>query len=107
MSKQEQTERQRKAAEPPVALESLRKRIDEIDEGLVDLIAARLRVAQEAAAVKEAHGLGLVDLAREAQVVRRAAQQAREKGLEPEVLRDVFWRLIGLSRWASDGKPSR
>jgi chorismate mutase len=48
-----------------------------------------------------------LDLAWEAEVVRRAAERARETGLEPEMMRDVFWRLIGLSRWAAGGGRGR
>ena len=84
----------------PQDLLSIRSRIDEVDEDLVTLIAARVDLARRAGAVKAANGLDMVDLAREAAVVRRASGIAREKGLEPETLRDVFWRLIGLSRWA-------
>jgi len=75
----------------PPELERLRSRIDEIDAGLV---------AREAVAVKDAAGLPREDLAREAAEVRRASALARTRGVEPEVARDVFWRLIGLSRWA-------
>lgn len=79
-------------------LVSLRSRIDQVDEDLVNLMAIRQRWATEALSVKEALGVPLVDLAREAAVVRRASSLARELGLDPEAARDVFWRLIGLSR---------
>jgi chorismate mutase len=82
----------------PKELESLRSRIDQVDEGLVDLMATRQRLAIEAHSLKNAHGIALEDLAREAAVVRRASDLARKQGLDPEVTRDVFWRLIGLSR---------
>ncbi|MGW8266717.1 MAG: chorismate mutase [Longimicrobiales bacterium] len=85
----------------PAELERLRSRIDEIDAGLIDLIATRLEVAREAFALKEAAGLPREDLAREAAEVRQASALARTRGVEPEVARDVFWRLIGLSRWAT------
>ena len=84
----------------PPELEQLRSRIDEIDAGLIDLIATRLELARKAVAVTEAAGLPREDLAREAAEVRRASTLARTRGVEPEVARDVFWRLIGLSRWA-------
>ncbi len=37
------------------------------------------------------------DLAREAEVIRQASTRARDIGLDTEVVRDVFWRLIDLS----------
>lgn len=88
----------------PPELERLRSRIDDIDAGLIDLIATRLELTREAVAVKEANGLPREDLAREAAEVRRASTLARRRGVEPEVARDVFWRLIGLSRWATAQK---
>ena len=45
---------------------------------------------------------GLVgqDPAREVEVVRQAAEVARDMGLNPEIIEDVFWWLISLSQWA-------
>lgn len=82
----------------PAELEEIRGRIDEIDAGLVDLMAARVAAAREAVAVKTAGGLPPQDLSREAAVVRRASALARDRGIEPEIARDVFWRLVALSR---------
>lgn len=86
---------------PLPELEVLRSRIDEIDAGLIDLIATRVALARRAVAVREAHSLPREDLAREAAVVRRASALARERGVEPELTRDVFWRLLALSRWGT------
>ena len=83
-------------------LELLRSRIDDIDAGLIDLIGTRMEVAREISAVREAAGLDSYDLAREAAIVRRASRLARARGLEPEAARELFWRLMGLSRWASE-----
>ena len=91
---------------PTPALEDLRARIDEIDAGLMDLIAARLELAREAVAVKLAAGLPREDLARDAAVVRRASALARARGVEPEAARDLFWRLLGLSSWTASCPPS-
>jgi chorismate mutase len=82
------------------ALERIRERIDQIDEGLIDLMAARLELALEAAEVKTAGGMAQEDLAREAAIVRRATALARDRGLEAEATREVFWKLMALSRAA-------
>ena len=83
----------------PPTLEEIRGRIDEVDAGLVDLLATRAELARAAAVVKTHSGHAHEDLAREAAVVRRASVLARERGLEPELTRDVFWRVMALSRW--------
>jgi chorismate mutase len=40
----------------------------------------------------------VLDPAREAAVVRRSAERARDAGLDEEAVREIFWRLVGLSR---------
>jgi chorismate mutase len=42
--------------------------------------------------------LPIVEFAREAAVVRRAATHARDKGLPEEDVRDIFWDLIAVAR---------
>jgi chorismate mutase len=79
-------------------LDRLREQIDEVDDRLVELMAERARLAGQAAGHKLASGMQLLDPAREAAVVRRVAGLARSAGLNAEIVRDIFWRLIGLSR---------
>jgi chorismate mutase len=80
-------------------LRTVRSEIDEIDRSLVGLIATRLDLARRARLLKEQGGLTNEDPAREAAVVRHAAEVARDLGMNPEIIRDVFWRLISLSKW--------
>jgi chorismate mutase len=79
-------------------LERIREAIDAVDERLLDLMAHRQRLALSTLDVKMRHGLLPIDVSREAAVVARGAKLARERGLEPELVRDIFWRLIELSR---------
>jgi len=81
-------------------LQTLRGEIDEVDRSLVGLIAVRLDLAREARLLKDQGGLRYEDTAREAAVVRQAAETARDLELDPEIIRDVFWRLIALSKSA-------
>lgn len=86
----------------PQELEKIRRQIDEIDSRLLDLMACRLGLAVSTLEVKHRNGLHATDVEREAEVVRRGARGARERGLEPEIVRDIFWRLIELSRAAGE-----
>ncbi len=81
-------------------LHMVRGDIDAVDRSLVGLMAARLDLAREARLLKDQGELRYEDPAREAAVVRQAAETARELELDPEIIRDVFWRLIALSKWA-------
>lgn len=79
-------------------LADVRRAIDALDDQLLDLLTTRLELARRARPLKEGAGLPLQDLGREAAVVRRAADAARIRGLDPEPVRDIFWRLVELSR---------
>ena len=81
-------------------LRSLRARIAAADEALVDLLADRLALARAIGEVKRELGLPVLDPAREAEVVRRAAERARDRGVDPELVRDVVWRIMAQARGA-------
>ncbi len=79
-----------------------RGEIERIDRELVALIDERVEVAREIGRAKRAAGMKTLDPAREAAVVRRAGELARERGLDDEVVRRIFWQLIALSRSAQN-----
>jgi len=84
-------------------LEELRQRIVEVDEDLVDLIGERKSLVLEIGQVKTDLGLPVLDPAREAAVVRRAASLAREKDVDEELVRDVIWRIMAAAREEQEG----
>jgi chorismate mutase len=81
-------------------LSRLREEIARIDRSLIELIAERVRLAREVGVTKRAAGLPTQDPAREAAVIRQAAEAAREAGLLDDDIRNIFWQVIGLSRRA-------
>lgn len=85
---------------PSDDLDDLRGEIDHLDRRILELIEHRLDLARRTLPVKARHGLRAVDTRREAEVVRRAASHARARGIEPELVREIWWRLIELSRVA-------
>jgi chorismate mutase len=82
------------------ALDDVRRRIEEIDRRIIAALAERLQLARSAAAAKRAAGAPTLDPPREAAVVRRAADLAREHDLPAEEVRTIFWHVIGLCRRA-------
>ena len=82
----------------PDELTKLRDAIEQVDDALITLLAERQSLAKRVGATKRAAGLAVVDPAREAGVVRRAAERARCVGLPPDAVRELFRRLIALSR---------
>lgn len=87
-------------------LRELRARIEELDRELVALIGKRRDLAIEIGRTKQELGLPVLDPQQEARVVRRAAEIARELGVDEEVTRDVIWRIIAAARDAQEGRSS-
>jgi chorismate mutase len=85
-------------------LEELRSRIEMIDRQLVELIGRRRDVALEIGRTKQTLGLPVLDPQQEAKVVRRAAEIARQLGVDEELTRDVIWRIIAAARDAQEGR---
>ena len=84
----------------PEELKHLRDEIERIDHELIGLIKERVELARQVGVAKREHGLPILDPAREAAIVRRAGELARDAGLADEDVRYLFWHLIGLSRRA-------
>jgi chorismate mutase len=84
----------------PEELKRLRGEIERIDRELIRLIKERVELARVVGKTKREHGLPILDPAREAAIVRRAGELAREADLADEDVRYLFWHLIGLSRRA-------
>ena len=83
-------------------LEELRREIVAVDGQLVALLARRLALVEEVGRVKRRLGLPTLDPTREAEVVRRAAELARANGVDPELARDVLWRIMAHARNVQD-----
>lgn len=79
-------------------LQEVRAAIESLDEQIIGMIAQRVALAREAGHAKAAMGQSLIDPAREAAVVARASQMAREAGLPEDEIRALYWRLMAMSR---------
>jgi len=88
------------AADAGQRLRAIRDRIEQVDREIIALIGERVQLAREVGGVKREMGAPTLDPAREAMVVRRAGELAREAGVGDEDVRYIFWHLIGLSRRA-------
>src|SRR5262245_50558282 len=88
------------------ALEELtrcREEIERIDRDIIALLARRLTLGKRTGELKRDAGLPILDPTREAAVIRRVTEEAREAGLPPEPIREVFWQIVGMSRRAQEG----
>jgi chorismate mutase len=83
-------------------LARLRDAVGEVDAHIVALIAERMRLAGAIGAAKRQLGRPTLDPRREAAVVRRAGELARQHGLDDEAVRTLFWQLLALARRAQE-----
>lgn len=81
-------------------LNALRAEIGEIDVALIDLLARRVATARRVGTLKRGAHLPRLDPAREAEVIRRGVEHAREVGLDEEAVREILWHTVGLCRRA-------
>jgi chorismate mutase len=84
-------------------LEELRAAIGRLDDSLVTLLSERVALAREVGVIKREVDLPRLDPAREAVVVRRGVELARDADLDAEEVREIFWRVVGLCRRAQEG----
>jgi len=92
------------AAHRTAELERLRAEIDAVDRSIVDAFAERVRIVRRIGDLKQEAGQPVLDPSREAAVVRRAAERARGAGLDEEGVREIFWKLVGMSRRTQRGE---
>jgi chorismate mutase len=79
-----------------------REEIERIDRDIIALLARRLTLGKRTGDLKRDAGLPILDPTREAAVIRRVTEEAREAGLPPEPVREVFWQIVGMSRRAQE-----
>ena len=77
---------------------NLRAEIEALDEQLVQLIGRRLELVCAIGRAKVAAHQPIIDPAREALVVARAAAAAREYGVPEDDMRALYWRILAMSR---------
>src|SRR5258707_4005385 len=91
-------------SEIPSDLEGLRRRIDEIDDRLQDLLIERLEIVANVAAHKRGKGaIAAHQPAREAEIIRRLVQ--RSKGGVPAATLVRMWRSAVLATRSLGSTP--
>ena len=79
-------------------LEKSRKRIDEIDNDLVNLISERTSLAKDIVSAKVFLGMEIYDKSREDEVHAKVSKLAQEKNIDDDILSDIMNMLTILSK---------
>jgi aspartate aminotransferase len=77
-------------------LPKLRKQIDEIDEDLLTSLKKRMQVCESVGAVKRKQGTPVRDLQREREKYKHIAGKAREFGLDPDAIVQIYKKIIAM-----------
>ena len=85
-------------------LAQCRQEIAAIDRQLIDLLRKRVDLGLRTGVIKREMGLPILDPGREAAVIRSAIEAARTVDLPDEPVREIFWRILGLSRTAQENE---
>ncbi len=84
--------------DPHGELERLRQDIDGIDQQIVRLLAERHARVQKVTALKQAHRIPVYHPAREEDLISRRREQARQAGLDPNHVEELFRCILRQSR---------
>ncbi|HEX4953541.1 MAG TPA: prephenate dehydratase domain-containing protein [Thermoanaerobaculia bacterium] len=76
------------------ALDGLRRQLDQIDDQLLELLAARRGVVDRVAAVKAQQGVAVRDRLREAEIFARLCERAGQLGLERRTVAALLRRVL-------------
>ena len=77
------------AEEAEILLEKSRKRIDEIDNALFDLISERTSLAKDIALSKDYLGMPIFDKSREDEIHEKVEKLSRENGLDVDIIDQI------------------
>ncbi|MFH2106749.1 MAG: prephenate dehydratase [Candidatus Micrarchaeota archaeon] len=81
-----------------MSLEMNRKKIDEVDRRIVELISERIKIARQIGEEKEKSGKGVYDPKREEELLKKIEQIAQKKGLDVQELKRIFIDIFYVSK---------
>ncbi len=88
-------------------LKESRDRIDDIDSGIIDLLARRQIEVERILEYKKKNSLPVYNPAREEDMISRLRILGREKNLDPDFLEELFRIIIGRSRVEQNDSRSK
>tara|TARA_B100001765_G_scaffold71961_1_gene43686 strand:- start:122 stop:397 length:276 start_codon:yes stop_codon:yes gene_type:complete len=78
-------------------INSLRKKIDELDDQMIDLVVQRLAIAKEIGDIKETNGIEVIDPNRESQIINRISEKLAGT-LEKKDITAIFDPIYSISK---------
>jgi chorismate mutase len=77
-------------------IKQLRKRIDEVDEQILQSLSKRAEICRSIGLVKKKHGIPTQDLPRENDVYARIKEKAANLGLDPPQVEAIYRQIVNM-----------
>jgi chorismate mutase len=77
-------------------IEQLRKKIDEVDEQILQSLSKRTEICSSIGLVKKKHGIPIQDFPRENDVYERIREKAAELGLNPSYVEAIYRQIVNM-----------
>jgi chorismate mutase len=85
-------------------IKQLRKRIDEVDEQILQSLNTRAEICRSIGLVKEKQGIPLQDFPRENDVYANMREKASELGLDPTHVEAIYRQIVSMCSAIQDSK---
>ena len=85
-------------------IKQLRKRIDEVDEQILQSLSERAEICRSIGLVKEKHGIPIQDFPRENDVYTNIREKASELGLDPAHVEAIYRQIVNMCSAVQDAK---
>ena len=77
-------------------IKQLRKRIDEVDEQILQSLSKRMEICKSIGLVKKKHGIPIQDLPRESDVYANIKEKAADLGLDPTQVEAIYRQIVNM-----------
>jgi len=88
-------------------IQSLRKRIDEVDKQILHFLKERMEICKIIGATKREQGIPIRDQQREEEQYRCIMKRASELGLHPNEVKAVYREIIAMSMHAQESDTAK
>ena len=88
-------------------IKQLRKKIDEVDEQILQSLSERAEICRCIGLVKEKHGIPIQDYPRENDVYAHIREKAAELGLDPYHMEAIYRQIVNMCSAVQGSKSEK
>ena len=88
-------------------IKQLRKKIDEVDEQILQSLSERAEICRSIGLVKEKHGIAIQNFPRENYVYTRIGEKATALGLNPSHVEAIYRQIVNMCIAVQDSKNEK